>query len=63
MTGQEMNNRQTYKIFFFSLNTGHAETVIQVLESEGHSDMLFTAYVIQRCLPHTEMTLLKHYGS
>jgi len=44
MTAQGMNNRQTYKIFFFSLNVGHAETLIQVLVSGGHSDILSAAY-------------------
>lgn len=33
---------------------GHAETVIQVLVSEGHSDILFTAYVISGSSPYPD---------
>lgn len=49
-------------IFFFSLEMGHAETVIQVHVSNEHSDILFTAYVMSES-SHTEIILLKHYGS
>lgn len=48
--------------FFFSLEMGHAESVIQVLVSKEHSDILCTAYVMSES-SHAEMILLKHYGS
>lgn len=60
--GQEINSKQTHKIFFFPWEMGHAQTVTQVLVSKEHSDILFTAYVMSES-SHTEMILLKHYGS
>lgn len=41
---------------------GHAESVIQVLVSKEHSDILCTAYVMSES-SHAEMILLKHYVS
>lgn len=61
MTGQENNSGQTIHFSMF-FRDGTSDTVIQILVSREHSDILFTAYVMSES-SHTEMILLEHYGS
>lgn len=60
MTGQVMNNRETYKILFLSLNTRHAVTVSQVLVRDTQTYYLLLMSSL--ALLHTQMILLKPYA-